>query len=175
MNHVIYPIELGFAHVKTVKKKVGKLRAKKVSILRVHESSNWYGTKAAFLKKKLAPTKMIHGVTRGLPFREIEELRAEIDEPLEVVGHHVSISRSTLQRRRADRRLSPQESDRVLRFRRLVEHATKVFGDLIRARQWLKSPQRGLGGAVPLDYAVTEVGAREVENLLGRIDYGVYS
>jgi putative toxin-antitoxin system antitoxin component (TIGR02293 family) len=102
-------------------------------------------------------------------------LRVEIDEPLEVVGHHVSISRSTLQRRRADRRLSPQESDRVLRFRRLVKHATKVFGDLIRARQWLKSPQRGLGGAVPLNYAVTEVGAREVENLLGRIDYGVYS
>jgi uncharacterized protein (DUF2384 family) len=44
-----------------------------------------------------------------------------------------------------------------------------------KARVWLKFPQRGLGGAVPLDYAETEVGAREVDNLLGRIDYGVYS
>ena len=33
----------------------------------------------------------------------------------------------------------------------------------------------GLGGAIPLEYAETEVGAREVENLLGRIEYGVYS
>jgi uncharacterized protein (DUF2384 family) len=40
---------------------------------------------------------------------------------------------------------------------------------------WLKHPQRGLGGAVPLDYAETEIGAREMDNLLGRIDYGVYS
>jgi putative toxin-antitoxin system antitoxin component (TIGR02293 family) len=43
------------------------------------------------------------------------------------------------------------------------------------ARQWLASPQFGLGGAVPLDYAETEIGAREVEDLLGRIEYGVYA
>ena len=42
-------------------------------------------------------------------------------------------------------------------------------------RRWLTSPQVGLGGAIPLEYAETEVGAREVENLLGRIEYGVYS
>ena len=30
-------------------------------------------------------------------------------------------------------------------------------------------------GAVPLDYAETEIGAREVDNLLGRIEYSVYS
>jgi putative toxin-antitoxin system antitoxin component (TIGR02293 family) len=62
-----------------------------------------------------------------------------------------------------------------MRFSRLLEHATNVFGDVNKARVWLKFPQRGLGGAVPLDYAETEVGAREVDNLLGRIDYGVYS
>ena len=44
-----------------------------------------------------------------------------------------------------------------------------------KARCWLTSPQLGLGGAVPLEYAGTEVGAREVEELLGRIAYGVYS
>jgi len=33
----------------------------------------------------------------------------------------------------------------------------------------------GLGGETPLEYAETEVGAREVEDLLGRIEYGVYS
>ncbi len=62
-----------------------------------------------------------------------------------------------------------------MRFSQLLEHATKVFGDVDRARAWLKHPQRGLGGAVPLDYAETEIGAREVDRLLGRIDYGVYS
>ena len=41
-------------------------------------------------------------------------------------------------------------------------------------RRWLRSPALGLGGAVPLEFK-TEVGAREVENLLGRIEHGVYS
>jgi putative toxin-antitoxin system antitoxin component (TIGR02293 family) len=63
----------------------------------------------------------------------------------------------------------------VVRFARLLGHAVHLFGSVEEARRWLKAPQRGLGGAVPLDYAQTEAGAREVENLLGRIDYGVYS
>ena len=49
------------------------------------------------------------------------------------------------------------------------------LGDAADARLWLGSPQVGLGGAVPLDYAETEVGAREVEDLLGRIDHNVYA
>src|SRR6266849_6343970 len=138
-----------------------------------------YGSKtAAMLSRKqanFAPAQVIERVSKGLPFGELEHLRSEIDEPLESVARRLAISRSTLQRRKAERRLSPQESDRVMRFWRLTQHAAKVFGDMARGRQWLKFPQRGLGGAVPLDYASTEVGAREVENLLGRIDYGVYS
>jgi putative toxin-antitoxin system antitoxin component (TIGR02293 family) len=125
--------------------------------------------------KHFAPAEAVERVKQGLPFAELETLRSEIDESLDSLARQLSISRSTLQRRRAERRLLPQESDRVMRFWRLLQHATKIFGDAARARQWLKFPQRGLGGAVPLDYASTEVGAREVENLLGRIDYGVYS
>ena len=61
-----------------------------------------------------------------------------------------------------------------MRFWRIVKYATKLFGTVERARQWLKYPQRGLGYAVPLEYASTEIGAREVNDLLGRIDYSVY-
>jgi putative toxin-antitoxin system antitoxin component (TIGR02293 family) len=53
--------------------------------------------------------------------------------------------------------------------------ATEVLETKENARRWLGSAQVGLGGAIPLDYAETEVGAREVEDLLGRIEYGVYS
>ena len=53
--------------------------------------------------------------------------------------------------------------------------AVEVMESEKNARQWLTAPQFGLGGAVPLEYAETEVGAREVEDLLGRIEQGVYS
>jgi putative toxin-antitoxin system antitoxin component (TIGR02293 family) len=102
-------------------------------------------------------------------------LQNSIDLPFEQLAAKLAISRSTLQRRKAAGRLSPDESDKVMRLSRLLEHATNVFGDIERARAWLKFPQRGLGGAIPLDYAETEVGAREVDDLLGRIEYSVYT
>jgi putative toxin-antitoxin system antitoxin component (TIGR02293 family) len=137
--------------------------------------------KTATLQKKMPtakakhPTELIRQIQKGLRFCELETLQNSIDMPFEQLAAKLSISRSTLQRRKAAGRLSPDESDKVMRLSRLLEHATKVFGDIEKARAWLKFPQRGLGGAVPLDYAETEVGAREVDNLLGRIDYGVYS
>jgi putative toxin-antitoxin system antitoxin component (TIGR02293 family) len=120
-------------------------------------------------------TELIRQIQKGLRFSELETLQNSIALPFEQLAAKLSISRSTLQRRKAAGRLSPDESDKVIRLSRLLEHATNVFGDIEKARAWLKFPQRGLGGAVPLDYAETEVGAREVDNLLGRIDYGVYS
>jgi putative toxin-antitoxin system antitoxin component (TIGR02293 family) len=134
-----------------------------------------YGSKVLLAKKHVAPAKAIEHISKGLPFGELEHLRSEIDEPMETLGRYLSISRSTLQRRRAERRLSPQESDRVMRLWRLFRQATALFGNPVKARAWLKYPQYGLGGAVPLEYARTEIGAREVENLLGRIKFSVYS
>ena len=137
--------------------------------------------KIAVLKKervqqvKSHPPGVIRRIQKGFPFRELETLQHTIEMPLEQLARKLSISRSTLQRRKAAGRLSPDESDKVTRFNRLLQHASDIFGNIDKARAWLKQPQRGLGGAIPLDYAETELGAREVEKLLGRIDYGVYS
>ena len=121
------------------------------------------------------PHELIRRIQKGLPFSDLKVLQDSIDLPFEQLAAKLSISRSTLQRRKAAGRLSPDESDKVIRYSRLLHQATDFFGDIEKARAWLKHPQYGLGGAVPLDYARTEAGAREVENLLGRMKYGVYS
>ncbi|PYJ28217.1 MAG: hypothetical protein DMF24_04835 [Verrucomicrobia bacterium] len=130
--------------------------------------------KTQFAKAK-HPAELIRKIQKGLRFTELETLQHSLDMPFEQLAAKLSISRSTLQRRKHAGRLSPNESDKLLRFARLLDHATDVFGDIEKARAWLKHPQYGLGGAIPLDYAETEIGAHEVDNLLGRIDYGVYS
>ena len=137
--------------------------------------------KTATLEKKTHtakakhPTDLIRQIQKGLRFIELETLQHSLDMPFEQLAAKLCISRSTLHRRKAAGRLSPDESDRVVRYSRLLKYATRVFVDIDRARAWLKHPQFGLGGAVPLDYASTEAGAREVENLLGRIEYSVYT
>jgi len=125
--------------------------------------------------KSTHPTELIRRIQKGLPFSELQGLRKQLDLPLDDLASKLSISRATLHRRKSGGRLSSEESDKVMRFSRLLEHAASVFGNVERGRAWLKFPQYGLGGAVPLDYAKTEIGAREVDNLLGRIDYDVYS
>jgi putative toxin-antitoxin system antitoxin component (TIGR02293 family) len=137
--------------------------------------------KDALLEKKSVqarkehPHRLIRRIQQGLRYRELEHLQNGVDLPLDELAEKLAISRSTLQRRRATGRLTAQESDRVIRFSRLLRLAADLFGSVERGRAWLKYPQRGLGGAVPLDYARTEVGAQEVERLLGRIQYSVYT
>ncbi len=126
-------------------------------------------------QKTLSPTQLIAALTKGLPFQEIEELRQALDLTMEKLVPLLGISPATLHRRKAMGKLDVSESDRVLRFARLVGKSLFVMESLEIARQWLSSPQRGLGGAIPLEYAATEYGAREVELLLARIEHGIYS
>src|SRR4029434_1788394 len=105
---------------------------------------------AALQKKHIEPKtkhphELIRRIQKGLPFSDLKVLQDSIDMPFEQLAAKLAISRSTLQRRKATGRLSPDESDKVMRFSRLLEHATNVFGDVNKARVWLKFPQRGLG------------------------------
>ncbi len=125
--------------------------------------------------KDFTPSKLIEILEAGLPVRELDELQSKLGVPMDKLIPKFGLSKATLHRRKLQGRLKREESDRILRYARLMGRAVQVLESEENARRWLTSAQFGLGGAVPLDYAETEVGAREVEDLLGRIEYGVYS
>ena len=134
------------------------------------------GSNGSTDSKIYAPSKLVQMLQAGLPFGELEDLQTSLAIPSERLAPMLGISKATLHRRKGSAgKLSPSVSDRVLRYARLLGQALKVFNGPDAAKLWLNAPQVGLGGSVPLDYAKTEIGAREVENLLGRIEYGVYS
>ncbi len=87
----------------------------------------------------------------------------------------IGMSKTTGHRRKVTGKLDAVESDRVIRLAQLLGKAIQVMESEKNAQRWLSSPQFGLGGAIPLEFAKTEAGAREVEDLLGRIEFGVYS
>jgi len=121
------------------------------------------------------PATLIALVRSGLPISELDALQKVLGVPIDKLAPKLGISKATLHRRKTAGRLEPNESDRVVRFARVMGKAVEVFDTQEAARAWLAAPQFGLGGETPLDYAMTELGAREVENLLGRIDHTVYS
>jgi putative toxin-antitoxin system antitoxin component (TIGR02293 family) len=110
----------------------------------------------------------------GLPVKAFFALKDQIDVSAEELARVVGIAPRTLLRRKQEGKLQKAESERVVRLQRLFEKALEVFEDRAAVRSWFTSPQRALGNDTPLHYADTELGAREVENLLSRIEHGVF-
>ena len=92
------------------------------------------------------------------------------------LSRKLRIPQRTLTRRLSHRsRLTAAESDRTVRLARVYASAVEMIGDEHKAVEWLQTPNRALGGERPLEKLDTDIGAREVEDILGRIAYGVYS
>lgn len=136
----------------------------------VHESVRILGIPAS------DTSALIRQVRKGFPFETVERLQHAYSLSTNEIITLVQIPTRTMTRRKESGRLRADESDRVLRAARLMHEATALFNnDPGAARMWMTTPQRGLGGAVPLELASTEIGAREVEDALGRIEDGIFA
>ncbi len=71
--------------------------------------------------------------------------------------------------------LKPAEADAIGRLIRITEEAEKTFGDADFAHKWLSYPNPALSDRIPIEMAETDAGAREVETILTRVAYGVFS
>jgi putative toxin-antitoxin system antitoxin component (TIGR02293 family) len=115
-------------------------------------------------------------VREGLPVRALFLLAERLDLRQAEISEKIGIPQRTLTRRMTqDSRLTPAESDRTVRLAQVYATATETLGDGDKAAAWLKTPNRVLRGGRPLDQMDTDPGVREVEDILGRIAYGVYS
>ncbi len=114
-------------------------------------------------------------VRKGFPFSAFEAVSKHLDISPQHITTVLGIPPRTVARRKAARHLTPQESDRLYRLARAVSQALEVLGTVEKSRAWLKTPNRALGGDTPLDLLDTEIGARQVEEVLLRLNYGIFS
>lgn len=112
---------------------------------------------------------------KGLPGRGLERLLQSLGVSQAELCAALDIPERTLTRRLTEGRLTPAESEKVLRLARVWERATLVFPGEAAARDWLKSPNAALEGSIPLSLLHADLGADAVLNLLGRIEHGVFS
>jgi len=114
-------------------------------------------------------------VRSGLPLSSFDALVSHARVPSKELSAIVAIPPRTLQRRakRKDPQLDREESDRLARVARLYAFASEVLGSDDAARTWMLTKNRSLDNERPFDLLDTEGGAREVEDALGRIQYGV--
>jgi putative toxin-antitoxin system antitoxin component (TIGR02293 family) len=85
------------------------------------------------------------------------------------------IADRTLERRISQKEpLRLDEADGILRLIRVLSHAVRVFEDPELAEEWLRCPNPALNDEVPMAMAGTDLGAREVEAVLTRIEHGLF-
>ena len=120
------------------------------------------------------PIEVARAVRLGLPWAAFEALVAALAVSQTELAAMLHIKSRTLNRRKASGRLEAMESDRVYRLARVVAHAVEVFESAERARDWLATNNRALGSQPPLTLLDTDVGVREVDDVLGRIEHGIF-
>lgn len=114
-------------------------------------------------------------VRQGLPYHAFESIRQATGLSQQDFSAVLGISGRTIARRREDRQLTAAESDRLYRVARTLAHTVAVLGSIEKAREWFARGNRALGGEAPIALLDTDIGVRQVEDVLLRLEHGVYS
>ncbi len=118
---------------------------------------------------------LVRRLDAGLSFSRVHRFSKATGLTVAEVVKTLQIPLRTLARRKARGALTRLESERLVRLARIFDLAVELWeGDAAAALAWLKKPAPALAGAPPLDMAKTEIGARAVEDLIGRLEFGVY-
>lgn len=131
------------------------------------------------LKKSITSKLDVHEViVKGIPGSALKYMlaHAKIMNPADVL-RAVGVSVRTVQRRMAtsQKPLSQEQSGRAWKFAEVLAKATEVFGSQAEAETWLAAPAMALDQRRPIDLLSSPAGVEMVEQLLGRLEYGVYT
>ena len=122
----------------------------------------------------LSPLEQIETIRKGVATQLFDQLATALGVGKGALARKLNINEQTL-RKRKSRVLSAEEAEKSLRAARVFALAAKVLGSEDEARRWLNDTIPALGGKRPLDFLDTDIGAHEVTNLLGAIEWGMYA
>ena len=128
------------------------------------------------LKRRIANLNELRETVKiGLPYASLEAVIGKFGLPREKTAAALHLPQRTMARRKKERKLQADESDRLLRLARIGAQAAATLGSEEKAVQWLRRPNRALGNQAPLDLIDSDIGASQVEEVLGRIEHGSIS
>lgn len=117
----------------------------------------------------------IETIKEGISKEELENLKEQTGIDYNVLAKVLAVTKATLHNKKGKARFDAFVSERILLLADIYSYGYTVFGDRDKFNRWMKTPNRALGHQSPLDLTETVYGMEEVKNLIGRIDYGVYS
>ncbi len=111
----------------------------------------------------------------GLKKLNLENLKTRAKLDYDKLSVALSVTRATLINKKGNETYSDTVSERILALSDLYSYGYKVFEDEAKFNDWMFKPNQALGGKTPYDIVDNQFGREEIKNIIGRIEYGVYS
>ena len=126
-------------------------------------------------ESQLSGFEKMHIVRDGVTKKDLELLKTKADLDYTMLAKALSVTRATLINKKRSERFGAGLSEKIVGMADLYSYGFEVFEDKERFNQWMSKPNKALGGQIPYDLIDNQFGREEVKNLIGRIDYGIYS
>jgi|SRR6185437_11677967 len=126
-------------------------------------------------ERELSGFEKMHIVRDGVTKKDLELLKSKADLDYTMLAKALSVTRATLINKKRGERFGAGLSEKIVGMADLYSYGFEVFEDKERFNQWMSKPNKALGGQVPYDLIDNQFGREEVKNVIGRIEYGIYS
>lgn len=114
--------------------------------------------------------------SEGITKASLDALISHLDISKKAFSENIlSSSVKTFERKKSTDRLDKRTSSHIIEIARVVEHAIMVFENESKVKVWLNTPNRALNQLRPIDLFYLSTGLKMVNDILGRIEEGVYS
>jgi len=174
------------AKVKPGSIRTNKAKSSKKSLVTVKEAKTSYGLvqranaiifsgSVAKPESQMTPIEKMERLTVGISKKELETLKVRTELDYDKLAKLLSVTRATLINKPKSEKFNSVLSERMLVLADIYSYGFDVFGDEEKFKQWMFKPNTALGGKTPFEICDNQFGREEVKNIIGRIDYGVYS
>jgi putative toxin-antitoxin system antitoxin component (TIGR02293 family) len=123
----------------------------------------------------MTPLEKMELVMEGVSKKELEQLKDITEMDYDRLAKALSVTRATLINKKGKEKFGMGLSEKIVGLADIYSYGYSVFEDEDRFNQWVMRSNKALGGQAPFDLLNNQFGREEVRNLIGRIEYGVYS
>ncbi|WP_129714499.1 antitoxin Xre/MbcA/ParS toxin-binding domain-containing protein [Pedobacter sp. SYP-B3415] len=125
--------------------------------------------------KDLDNFEKIEAVKSGVSKERLVSFKHIIGIDYDSLSFVLGTTKATLHKKQEGERFGPAVSEKIIALMDVFRYGYEVFEENASFNKWVQTPNRALGGEVPLKLMDTFFGMQEVKNLIGRIEHGVYS
>jgi putative toxin-antitoxin system antitoxin component (TIGR02293 family) len=114
-------------------------------------------------------------IEEGVSKKTLELFKTSAQLDYDQLADNLHVARATLINKKGDEKFNQDLSDKIVSLIDIYSYGYQVFEDKNKFNEWIFRPNKALGKKPPFDFLGNSFGRQEVKNLIGRIDYGVYS